>query len=80
MLDVFADDVFLDEVMQRAQTMASQSLTALMRSKELVMGPLRQQIRAAIDAENDVYADLMGGPDNKEAINAFLEKRTPNFS
>lgn len=79
-LDVFPDEALFDEVMQRAQTMAAMSLVALMRSKELVMGPLRPQIWAAVDAENAVYGELMGGPDNMEAINAFLEKREPKFA
>ena len=79
-LDVLADESLLDGVMQRAQTIASKPLLALLRSKALVMAPLRKEIWAAIDAENTVYDELMGGPDNKEAINAFLEKRQPNFA
>ena len=78
-LDVLPDDTLLDAVMARAQTIAAMPLTALIRSKELIMGPRREQIRATIDAENAVYAELMGGPDNMEAINAFLEKREPRF-
>ena len=78
-LDVFADDALADEVMQRAQTIAAQPLSTLLHSKALLMGPRRERIRAAISAENAVYAELMGGPDNREAINAFLEKRPPNF-
>jgi enoyl-CoA hydratase/carnithine racemase len=79
-LDVFPDDSLLDEVMKRAQTIASNSPVALMRSKELVMGPIREEIRAAITAENRVFDELHGGPENMEAINAFLEKRKPDFS
>ena len=79
-LDVFPDDALLNEVMSRAQTMASNSPVALMRSKELSMGPMRERIRAAMDAENAVYGELHGGPENMEAINAFLEKRQPDFS
>ena len=79
-LDVFADDSLADEVMQRAQTIAAQPLSALLHSKALLMGPKRERIRAAIKAENVVYAELMGGPDNREAISAFLEKRPPKFA
>ena len=79
-LDVFADDRLAEEVMGRAQTIAAQPLSALLHSKALLMGPKRERIRAAIRAENEVYAELMGGPDNVEAINAFLEKRQPNFA
>ena len=79
-LDVFADDRLAEEVMERAQTIAAQPLSALLHTKALLMGPKRERIRAAIRAENEVYAELMGGPDNVEAINAFLEKRQPNFA
>ena len=79
-LDVFPDDRLANEVMDRAQTIAAQPLSALLHSKALLMGPKRERIRAAIRAENEVYAELMGGPDNVEAINAFLEKRQPNFA
>ena len=40
-LDVFADDALADEVMQRAQTIAAQPLSALLHSKALLMGPRR---------------------------------------
>ena len=79
-LDVFPDETFLAEVADRAATIAANSPVALLRSKELVMGPYRKEIRAAIKAENVVFEELMGGPDNMEAINAFLEKRAPNFT
>ena len=79
-LDVFPDERLADKVMQRAQTIAAQPLSALLHSKALLMGPRRERIRAAIKAENAVYAELMGGPDNREAISAFLEKRSPNFA
>ncbi len=79
-LDVFPDDRLAEEVMERAQTIAAQPLSALLHTKALLMGPKRERIRAAIRAENAVYAELMGGPDNVEAINAFLEKRQPKFA
>ena len=79
-LDVLPDGELLDGVMQRAQTIAAMPLAALTHSKQLLMGPRREQIWAAIDAENKVFDELMGAPDNVEAIAAFREKRPPNFS
>ena len=79
-LDFFPHDTLQEEVMKRAQAIAANSPVALMRAKELAMGPLREMIRATMDAENKVFAELHGGPENMEAINAFLEKREPDFS
>ncbi len=59
---------------------ASYSLRSRMRCKELIVAPLREQIWAAMDAEGKVYDELMGGPDNMEAVNVFLQRREPNFS
>ena len=44
------------------------------------MGPIREKYREAIEKEGLVYEELMGGPENMEAIKAFLEKRDPDFS
>lgn len=79
-LDVFPDEQLMNEVMRRAQTIAANSPVALVRSKQLAMAPFREHIRAAIDAENKIFNELHGGPENMEAINAFLEKREPDFS
>jgi enoyl-CoA hydratase/carnithine racemase len=79
-LDVFSDESLQDEVMRRAQMIAANSPIALLKAKALSLGPLREKIRATIDAEGEVYDELHGGPENMEAINAFLEKREPDFS
>ncbi|MFT4727679.1 MAG: enoyl-CoA hydratase/carnithine racemase [Granulosicoccus sp.] len=50
-LDFFPHDTVQEEVMKRAQAIAANSPVALMRAKELAMGPLREMIRATMDAE-----------------------------
>ena len=45
-----------------------------------MMQPLRDSMKAAIVAEVEALARLAGGAANREAINAFLEKRTADFS
>ena len=37
-------------------------------------------MKQAFDRENQGLAELVGGPANKEALAAFLEKRDPDFS
>ena len=68
------------ETERHAHIIAANSPTALKRNKDLIMGPIREKYREAIEKEGLVYEELMGGPENTEAINAFLEKRDPDFS
>ena len=51
-----------------------------MTTKELLMVPRREALRSAHELETAAMASLMGGAANKEAIAAFRQKRTPDFS
>tara|TARA_E500000331_G_C16956423_1_gene582895 strand:+ start:93 stop:383 length:291 start_codon:yes stop_codon:yes gene_type:complete len=77
---VVEDELLLEETENHAHIIAANSPTALKRNKDLIMGPIREKYREAIQKEGLVYEELMGGPENMEAINAFLEKRDPDFS
>jgi enoyl-CoA hydratase/carnithine racemase len=76
----FPDESFMDEVMQRANTLAVLPLQSVMQTKELIIGPQREAMKAAVIAENEGLAGLTGGPANIEAMTAFMEKREPDFS
>ena len=51
-----------------------------MQTKALLMAPRRAALKQAVIEEGEGLARLSGGPANREAIAAFLEKRTPDFS
>jgi hypothetical protein len=51
-----------------------------MQTKELIIGPQREAMKAAVIAENEGLARLTGGPANIEAMTAFMEKREADFS
>ena len=51
-----------------------------MKTKELMMAPHIDAMKAAFDRENRGLAELLGGAANKEALSAFLEKREADFS
>ena len=79
-LDVFPDDVFADEVRDRAAKLAALPPAPLAAAKLLINGPDIERLKAVIDAENAELAGLSGGPANLEAVTAFREKRPPDFS
>ena len=75
-----ADDELLTVTMQHAEILAAQPLASLMTTKELLMAPRRDALREADELEGAAMASLMGGAANREAITAFKQKRTADFS
>lgn len=74
-----ADELF-DYVMGQARKLASLPMASLLKTKGLIMQPLRAQMKTAIAAENEGLAELRGLPANLEAVTAFREKRDPDFT
>jgi len=79
-LEVFPDEGFLDRVLAFAQTLAELPLASLIETKKLLVDPHRAALHRANAAENAGLRRLGGGPANLEAVAAFREKRTADFS
>jgi enoyl-CoA hydratase/carnithine racemase len=79
-LETFPDESFMEDVMQRANTLAVLPMQSVVQTKELIVGPQREAMKAAVIAENEGLDRLRGGPANIEALTAFMEKRDPDFS
>ncbi len=79
-LEALAPDELMPRAMDRARTLAALPMASLAKTKELIMEPVRPQLRAAVHAENKGLAELSDGPANREALAAFREKREANFS
>ena len=65
---------------EHAARLARLPISSLRAVKRTMLAPLADQIHAARARENQCFIDLMGGPANAEALTAFAEGRTPDFT
>jgi enoyl-CoA hydratase/carnithine racemase len=77
---VLADDAVLDRARSIAHTLARKPAAALRASKQLMRAPLAETIEKVIDREVEVFSDRLVSAEAREAFEAFLSKREPNFS
>jgi enoyl-CoA hydratase/carnithine racemase len=63
-----------------AQKLAEKPAGALQASKRLMRQSTREHLERAAKAENEEYFVRLRTPESKEALTAFLEKRSPNFN
>ncbi|MBW1885326.1 MAG: enoyl-CoA hydratase/isomerase family protein [Deltaproteobacteria bacterium] len=76
---IYPDDSILEEAKAKARQMAQWPVTSLVEMKRLLKSFHKDNIAKARAAEAEAMAKLFGGPENREAIKAFIEKRTPDF-
>jgi enoyl-CoA hydratase/carnithine racemase len=77
---VVPDRDVLAKATETARKLATKPAGALQASKRLMKQTFREQIKAAMKAENEEFSALVRSEDAKEALTAFLEKRKPDFS
>src|ERR1700730_9455969 len=78
--EVVSDKDVLARATETARKLAAKPAAALQASKRLMKQPFREQIKAAIKAENAEFSAQVRSEDAKEALTAFLEKRKPDFT
>src|SRR5580704_2729053 len=77
---VVPDQNLLGTATETARKIATKPAGALQACKRLMKRPFREQIKAAIKAENEEFSSQVRTADAKEALTAFLEKRAPHFN
>lgn len=63
-----------------ARPIAAMPISSLVHTRRLLLAPRQEAIAAARARETAAFAELVGAPANREAIQAFREKRPPDFT
>jgi enoyl-CoA hydratase len=71
---------FFEKTLELARSISLQSATAVTRAK-LTMNEFSESVglNGKLDAEAQAFGQLFGGHDQREGMNAFVEKRKPSF-
>jgi len=77
---VVPDQNLMATASETARKLAAKPAGALQASKRLMKRSFREQIKAAMKAENEEFSAQVRSEDAKEALTAFLEKRPPHFT
>lgn len=72
-------DIYLKEALNLATTIAEKSPIAVQMAKESVLKAFEMPLQEALYFERKNFYMLFATEDQKEGMNAFVEKRNPNF-
>ncbi len=76
---VVPDDRFREDAFEFARRLANGPAVALGRMKDNLDNALTQPFLTALDGEAERLIEVAQTADHKEAVRAFIEKRSPNF-
>jgi enoyl-CoA hydratase/carnithine racemase len=76
---VVAPGQYLDEALELARTVADRPPIASRLAKQAVLAAEETSLAAGLDAERRMFEIAMATEDRVEGMNAFLEKRDPDF-
>jgi len=77
---VVPDEQAIPQAQARALVLAAKPPAALRTAKSLLKRRLASLILHTIDEEVASFSELLGSPEAKEALSAFVAKRRPDFS
>jgi enoyl-CoA hydratase/carnithine racemase len=66
-------------VAERARVLADKPLASLLLTRRLLREPVRAPTQEALSREGAAFLERLASPEAKEALQAFLERRPPDF-
>ncbi|MEW6412773.1 MAG: enoyl-CoA hydratase-related protein [Candidatus Zixiibacteriota bacterium] len=78
--EVYEPEELMDKAMAMAKTIASKAPIAVSLGKECINRGLDGTLTAGCDLEKANFGQICGTGDKNEGMEAFLEKRKPNFT
>lgn len=78
--EVVEDDQVLDRALELANLITQMPPIAAAQIKEVVQAGMDASLEAALMLERKAFQLLFASSDQREGMNAFFEKRQPNFS
>ena len=79
MSDVFPPALTLEYALKQAALMARHSPLALQAAKQALRQSQEVPLQAGLTQERQLFTLLSATEDRREGIDAFLQKRTPDF-
>lgn len=76
---IFEAEVFEAEVQKIATTLANMPTKAIGLTKKLLNESMSNNLQQQLALESDLQIDASSSNDYREGVNAFMEKRTPEF-
>ncbi|SPJ14024.1 Enoyl-CoA hydratase / short chain enoyl-CoA hydratase (fragment) [Burkholderiales bacterium] len=70
----------LEYAMHQARRFRALPPVAVRQTKRLLKAGWRVAVQQAMDGELETFGRLLGSPEAREALSAFLERRKPDFS
>jgi enoyl-CoA hydratase/carnithine racemase len=78
--EVLASSAYRDHARAKAQQLAQQPAAAARLTKQLLKEPQREQLQRQMAEEGRAFRERLVSPEAREAMQAFMEKRQPDFT